>query len=375
VDRRDFLLRSAAVIGTAGVARELGADPARPSATRRDDDPGTAFRRAIVIDTLVPDGPSLDAAAGIGAGYTACVLDMAMAPRSYERGSQAIKEWNEAFARPGSRLLKVTSLADLHDAKARKMLGIILACQDASVLGMATKWPNESYLDNLKWFHGQGLRVLQLAHNDRNMVAEGYREPANAGLSRLGRSVVARMNELRMLIDISHCGDRTSREAIVLSTTPCVVTHAGCRALWDTGRNKSDDIIRTVAERGGYFGVFNMTLWLTGKTDVSVDTVVDHIDHAVKVGGVDHIGFGSDSSLHGTDDLAANLKGMREWIEQSPGVPGSEHIPTQVLAPDLNGVERMQRLADALGRRGHSDDAVEKIIGGNFARVFGEVCG
>ena len=97
-----------------------------------------------------------------------------------------------------------------------------------------------------------------------------------------------------MLIDLSHCSPRTTLQAIELSTRPCAITHAGCRALHETARNKTDEEIRAVAEKGGFFGVFPMSVWLTMRPTTSVDDVVDHIDHAVKVAGVEHVGFGSD---------------------------------------------------------------------------------
>jgi membrane dipeptidase len=102
--------------------------------------------------------------------------------------------------------------------------------------------------------------------------------------------------------------------------------------------------------------------------------VVDHIQHAANVGGIEHVGFGSDGPLQPERDLAKYLDGMAAYVERTRGIPGSERVPKHVVVPELDSVERMQRLAWALSRRKFSDDAIDKIIGGNFLRVFSEAC-
>jgi membrane dipeptidase len=184
------------------------------------------------------------------------------------------------------------------------------------------------------------------------------------------------MNALGMLIDLSHCGDRTTLEAIRLSTKPCAVTHAGCRALYPTLRNKTDEAIRALAEKGGYFGVFNMSNWLTDRNKSSVDDVVDHIDHVVKLGGIDLAGFGSDHPVLGDDTpQEEKVRGLQGYVERNPGLPGAEPLHGHVTVTELDSPKRMEVLAGALARRGYKDGDIEKVLGGNFARVFGSVCG
>ncbi|MEJ0056400.1 MAG: membrane dipeptidase [Bacteroidota bacterium] len=204
---------------------------------------------------------------------------------------------------------------------------------------------------------------------------DSYMETTNAGLSVLGKAVVESMNKMRMAIDLSHCGDQTTLDTLKLSTRPCAITHAGCRALFNTARNKPDNMIRAVAEKGGFFGVFNMSAWLTSKDVATIEDCVDHIEHAIKVAGIDHVGFGSDSAIAPRKDLAENTAGYIEYGKRTLGRPGSEVVPKHMMTPELYSVHRMERLAFALSKRRRSDADIEKVLGGNFARYFEEVCG
>jgi membrane dipeptidase len=119
-----------------------------------------------------------------------------------------------------------------------------------------------------------------------------------------------------------------------------------------------------------------MSLWLTDRAMTSSNDVLDHIDHAVKVGGVDHVSFGSDGPvLENRTPEEQMLKGMRDYARRNLGLPGAEKMPSHVVVPELNSPRRLYRLAEGLRKRGYKTDAIEKIIGGNFARLFREVCG
>ncbi len=338
-------------------------------------DPQAAYARAVVMDSLAPDGSTFDVDAAIAAGLTGAIIDMSMYPRNYPNAVAALSEWNGLFRR-NPKVIKVTRGEHIKQAKREKKFAVVLACQDAAILDASTISVNRQNIDNLAFFRDLGLRVLQLTHNDRNSVGDSFREKTDAGLSRLGEAVVEAMNDFGMLIDLSHCSRNTTLQAIAQSKKPCAITHAGCKALHPTARNKTDEEIRAVAEKGGYFGIFNMSLWLTDKKTTSVDDVVDHIDRAVKLAGVEHVGFGSDGPVTESNvPPASSLAGMRGYYERNRGLPGAETLPYHVNVQELNSVHRLERLAQALGKRGYNDDAIEKIVGGNIARVLGEVIG
>jgi membrane dipeptidase len=367
ISRRAFLGRglgaAAALSIPEGLARAL------PTET-----PGAA--RSLTIDTLTTDGPSFDPKEAVKAGLSAAVVDLRLFPRNFPGAIDALADWSDAFHHGDSGFFKVLKGADLQEARRGGKLGIILACQDAAILDSSTGSVNDYNLRNLRLFYDLGLRVLQLTHNDRNGVGDSFREKSDAGLSRLGEEVVAEMNALGMVIDTSHCSDRTTLEAIRLSSKPVAVTHAGCRALFPTPRNKPDEVIRALADKGGYFGVFNMSNWLTARDRSTVDDVVEHVDHVVKLGGIDLAGFGSDHPVLGDPTpQKEKVEQMQGYIARNPGMPGAEPLHGHVTVTELDGPDRLRVLAGALARRGYKEDAVEKILGGNFARVFGAVCG
>jgi membrane dipeptidase len=159
------------------------------------------------------------------------------------------------------------------------------------------------------------------------------------------------------------------------SFRPCIVSHTGCRAVYDTARNKSDAAVRLIADKGGVVGVFNMTMWLADEDD-GMAAILSHIEHVVRIAGVDHAAFGSDHEAGGVRrDPSAYLASMQKYARTHLGQPGSERIPGHVMNWELSGPDRLHRLAEALARRGYAPRDIEKIIGGNVARVFGEACG
>ncbi len=338
-----------------------------------ESDPSAVYKKAIVIDTLMPEEGPVDAAAGVAAGFTAAVLDIQGYPRDAASAAVAMERWKNYFA-TDAKLLQVLKGEDIRKAKTESRFGIILASQDASILGVPAFSSSETNIKALETLYNQGLRVLQITHSDRNGLGDSYMEPTNAGLSLLGRAIVGEMNRHRMMIDLSHCGEATTMESIKLSTRPCAITHTGCRSLFNTPRNKTDKTLKALADKGGYVGIFNMSVWLTTRQVPTIDDMIDHIDHAVKVAGIDHVGFGSDKNLD-PKDLDKYLAGFREYYERTKGRPGLAEYPKHVMVPELYSINRMERIAFALSKRGRPDAEIEKILGGNFARIFEEVCG
>ena len=334
------------------------------------------YRRAIVIDTLSMEAPTFDPHSALDAGLTGVVLDLMGFPRTQETAVAELTKWSAAFASPDSPFRCILKGSDFQDAKQLGKFAIVLNSQDASILGTPSYSNSPANIEALRMLHDKGLRLLQLTYTNNNGLGTGYSDTYDGGLSRLGRAVVTEMNRLGMLIDTSHCSEKTTLEAIRLSSRPIAVTHSGCYSLYADLRNKSDRVIRALANKGGYMGIYNMTLWMTTKPTSSVETIVDHIDHAVKVGGIDLVGFGSDHSVMG-DGLsqAERLKQMSYFFETNKGWPGGEAPNGHATASDMEGADRLLVLAEALDRRGYSDAAIEKVLGGNFVRVFGAACG
>jgi len=226
-------------------------------------------------------------------------------------------------------------------------------------------------------FYDLGVRIILFTYNLRNLVGDGCLEPGNAGLSLFGRKLIARMNEKRILVDLSHCGARTTLEGIEASQQPVAITHAGCTALADLPRNKTDEHLRKLADKGGVFGIYLMPFLRTAGQPMAED-VIAHIDHAINVCGEDHVGVGTDGAISAINVTPEFQKAFREEIAQrrkmGVSAPG-EREDVYTFVPDLNTPKRFEKLASLLSKRGYSDSRIEKVIGGNFARLFRDVWG
>ena len=353
----------------------------RSAAATASDTAWPGYGNAIIIDSCGEPGrnthdpvrPPLDAQelADIRASGVTClnftVGGVASYANDYAETIQNIAFWDSEIAKHPEALLKIGHGGQIDDAKRSGRLGIIYGFQDTTPYG--------ENLDRFDTFHNFGVRIVQLTYNRRNLMGDGCLEPGNAGLSRLGREMLAKMNERGVLLDLSHCGQRTTREGIEASTKPVAITHAGCAAVADMPRNKRDEELRLLAERGGVIGIYIMP-YLRASGQVMAEDVVKHLECALNVCGEDHVGIGTDGTLSAIDPTPEFKKQFAAEIaeRQKMGVaaPG-ERADSYTFAPDLNTPERMERIATLLSRRGHGDARIEKVLGGNFARLFREV--
>ena len=263
-------------------------------------------------------------------------------------------------------LSRVRVAADIGKAKKAKRTGLVYGVQD----GVAF----ETDLTRLEDLHALGLRIVQPTYNRRNLLGDGCLEPGNAGLSRTGIEAVGRMNDLGILVDLSHCGRQTAADAIRVSRKPVAFTHTGCAALADHPRNRTDAELRAVADKGGVSGIYFMPYLSEGRQPTAAD-IVRHLEHMVQVAGEDHVSIGTDGSISATtvDEKykEAFAKNTRERREAGIAAPW-ETEEGYLFAADLNTPRRFATLAMMLADRRHSAARIEKILGGNLLRVFGE---
>lgn len=350
----------------------------RDRGAARDSSAWPGYERAIAIDCLASPGPfnTPDATANPlsaemvanakTSGITAVNLTVSSAPNVADT-FRDMGYWERELQAHPDVLMKIYSVADLRRAKETRRLGLIYGFQNASML--------EGDASNLDVFQRFGVRIIQLTYNDRNLLGDGCLEPANAGLSRHGRDVVARMNELRMLVDLSHCGLQTTADGIATSSRPVAITHSGCRGVFDHPRSKSDDILRLLANKGGVIGIYMMPFINAQGQPMAAD-LVKQIEYAVKVCGEDHVGIGSDLSITPHVVNAEYEAKHRRFVEgrkvRGIAAPREEDF---MFVKDLNLPRRLEMIADQLQSRGHSAARIEKIIGANWLRLFGEVWG
>jgi membrane dipeptidase len=255
--------------------------------------------------------------------------------------------------------------ADLERAKREAKMGIILSFESVEML--------EGNLDRLDLFRNLGVRVMQLSYNRKSPFAAGVMEPNGGGLTALGKEAVKKMNALGVTIDLSHANESTTADVLATSSKPVIVSHAGCAAIHSHPRNKTDDQLKKLADKGGVIGIYDLPYLTASPRQPTVDDYMAHMEHALKVAGEDHVGIGSDV---GIDPFDTSPKGMAEFnkVEEERQKSGlaapEEDRPTYVVG--LNIPRKLEVIAEQLLKRGYSTATVEKILGRNFARVLTE---
>jgi len=288
---------------------------------------------------------------------------------AFQRTRDTIDKWRKIIADHPDVLMLVETGADLARAHRERRLGTIFGFQGSEPLG--------EDLERIPMFRALGVRVIQLTHNRRNLVGDGAMEPGNAGLSNFGHQVVERLNADKIVVDLAHGTQRTMREGILASKAPVLISHTGCRALSDLPRNTPDEELRLLADRGGVAGMIFWPYLTRGAQPMAAD-LIRHIEHAIDVCGEDHVGIGSDTPVAPVARTPQwerdNREYIRDMIEQGIFERGRPEDLVLFL-PDLNRVDRYEVLGGLLAARGHPGARIEKILGGNFARVMGEVWG
>lgn len=223
----------------------------------------------------------------------------------------------------------------------------------------------------LKVFYQLGIRMMHLTYQRRNMIGDGCGETSDAGLSDFGRAAVAEMNRVGVTPDCAHSGWRTSLESAQVSQKPVVASHSTAAALHPHIRSKPDEVIRAIADTGGYIGICCISRFLRGKGDLNA--FLDHIDHVAKKFGVDHVAIGTDiayASRHSAEEnRKAAVGGLGRRREPFRSLwPKDDFIPSEQADLSLSWTN-WPLYTVGLVQRGYSDDEIRKILGGNVMRV------
>lgn len=297
---------------------------------------------------------------------------------SARRAMDLIDATYRAAERYPDRLMMAASVADIERAKKLKKIAVLMGIEGGHAI--------EDSLMALRVFYRLGVRYMTLTHNNTNNWADASRgEPVHNGLTDFGKEVVREMNRLGMFVDVSHVSDQTMSDALDVSTAPIIASHSSCRALNDHPRNIPDDLLKRIGANGGVVMINFYTSFIDAKAlaaerardkelmplletlktqypndpkrladetqklyearplpDTPIGVLIDHIDHAVKVAGIDHVGLGSD-------------------------------FDGATIPQEMKGVQDLPMITYELLKRGYSDTDVRKILGGNFMRAFAEV--
>ena len=262
----------------------------------------------------------------------------------YASSLRDITGLNAFIAEHPDQFLRVDCSGDFERVKEEGKLGILIGQQNSQ---------HFRSVEDVDYWYGLGQRVSQLTYV-HNRLGGGSSDAVDSGLTPFGAQIVERMNNVGMAVDISHCGDRTTLDAIEASSKPVLITHSNCRALVQgSHRCKTDEAIRRTAAKGGVIGVTMVRYFVHSGETATIEDVLDHIDHIVTLCGVEHVGLGSDVDLDGRDT--------------------HPHAPKR---NDLDGMDYAKKVFDltqGLLRRNYSASDIELILGGNFQRALSEI--
>ncbi|WP_051941775.1 dipeptidase [Maribacter forsetii] len=324
------------------------------------------FKKAVVYDGLVIsrnwNEDSFKALAE--SGYTG--FNASLDSGKLEKSLKSIEEWKQIISNNPDRLLLTKNANDIVTAKKEDKVAVMLGFQSSRML--------EGTIKNLDTLYEAGMRWMQLTYNSRNLIGDGSTERTNVGLSDYGVEVVERMNELGIIIDLSHCGKQTTTDGIEFSKSPVSINHSMCEALHKNHpRSKTDEQIKAMADKGGIIGIICLGYMIGPNlgTDTTLETYVDHIDHAVKIGGIDHVGVAADFAIQGLEATGATRENW--YVPRLTRFKPSYKVQWPPWIPELDKPDRYLQVAKILDKRGYSTGDIEKILGQNWIRFNKEV--
>ncbi|MEA4849613.1 MAG: dipeptidase [Clostridiaceae bacterium] len=304
---------------------------------------------------------ALERSRGIG-GITAAHQTLVGSDnRTFRDALKQMNLLNRLISQNPDKVMLVTKSNDVEKAKAEGKIGLIMGFQGCDPI-------EDDWSNTLPVLYRMGARVMALTYNERNLLGYGCTEPKDYGLTAYGTQVVRAMNQMGIIIDLSHVGMQTSMDAIEMSEDPVLFTHSNVYAISPHVRNLPDEVIKAVAAKGGVIGAvtWEPITARPGKEGVLGD-MLDHIDYIVNLVGVDHVGIGSDRNdcmrvMPILSDFEARyaymIKGQKN---RCPGLDGYDEVH------DIINVTR------GLVARGYSDEDIKKVLGGNFMRVARKV--
>lgn len=366
MNRREVLVAvSAGALATA-ISPPLRAQDVSPEAEE-------LYRRALVFDAnLVPPiqekfpFPKTLLAMMRNSGITAMKTTLGGIDGTFEATIDDIAFMQNLIEEYPDLYLQVRTYDDFARAKRENRVGVVLSFEAATML--------ENKLDRIETFRGLGVRVMQLTYNKSSPFGMGVLGDPKAGLTPLGRKAVAKMNDQGVAIDISHANEATGFGVLQASSRPALITHAGCAMVYAHPRNKSDALLRAVAEKGGVIGIYDLPYLTPSPKQPTLDDYMAHMTHALSVCGDDHVGIGSDSNVAPFDTspkaLAAFNREQEHRRKSGLAAPGEDRQPYVI---GLNTARRCEVIADALLKRGYSARTAGKVIGRNFTEALGRI--
>jgi membrane dipeptidase len=322
-----------------------------------------ALGHPIVCDMTLPQGPAgsletpnFDPVLAERAQYGVTFTSITVASDDLSVGDTVrwIGAARRYFISRADQVVFVEKAGDIRAAQAAGKIAVNLHFQGSN--------PIAGDLSLVDVYRHLGIGHMLLAYNYRNLSGDGCHEPGDAGLSVFGKELVAEMNRVKMIVDVSHCGFRTSMEAIAASTAPVILSHSNSKAIWDHERNVPDELVKAVAATGGVVGVNGVGLFLSSaRSDISPELIARHVNHFAEVAGPEHVGIGLDA-VPDVDCFKNNFarKNMDRFRK------GGYFQGT----PQFAAVDVIPRVARVLLDSGWSVAHVRGFLGENWLRVL-----
>lgn len=293
------------------------------------------------------------------------VFALGSGPGRYDDSIKFFADWNGLIAGYDEYFLRIDDGEDFKRLQRGNRIGILLSCQTSD---------HFRTVDDIDTFYALGQRISQLTYNSTTRTGSGFLADDDAGLTEYGAAVIARMNTVGMAVDLSHCADRTTLDALSVAKRPTLFSHASTRALLPGHlRSKTDEMIRKMAATGGVMGIPFLRFMIRGDEPVTIEHAIDHVDHVAKLVGIEHVGIGSDM------DVLGNATAIGGNAPPPSAQPNFEryHVHRdsdgKTTIQQLDHPKRMYDFAEALIRRKYSDAAIRGVLGENWQRTLGQI--
>jgi len=332
-----------------------------PTATEEQNASSGLHDELVVIDGLIISDFSRPVFEDMRKGGLTAANCTCSIWENFTETMRNIAKWKRDFATHSDIISQVYTTADILKAKDEGKTGIILGWQNTTAI--------EDKIEYLDLFHELGVRIIQMTYNTQNLVGSGCYESRDSGLSDFGRDVVAEMNRLGILCDLSHVGPKTSEDVIVASRQRVAYSHCLPAGLKAHPRNKSDEQLRFIADKGGFIGVTMFPPFLKKGPNSTVADYVEAMEYVIDIAGEDIVGVG-------TDFTQGYGKPFFDWITHDKGFGRKLTDFGAVINPaGFREIGDFPNLTAAMEQRGWSSSRIEKVMGGNWLQLLKDVWG
>lgn len=291
------------------------------------------------------------------------VVALGSGPSNYDDAVKFYASWNGFIASHGEWFTRIDEANDLKTINGSGKVGIMITAQNSDHFRTSA---------DVRTFYQLGQRVSQLTYNMQSRIGAGFLEHRDGGLSAFGHDIVKSMEEVGMVVDLSHCADQTTRDALAAVTRPPIFSHASSRAMLpDCSRCKPDEALLQLKAKGGVVGIPMIRFMIRPDRPVTVEHVADHVEYLFKLIGPEHVGLGTDLDMAGLSNPMSR-SGVLE-VGKQPNFDRYNAYFDEEGRAGVDGLSHSKRvfdLTEVMVRRKHTDNDIKQLLGGSFARVL-----